>query len=137
MLAVTCPLLPTPTHWWILKVIHQNALSWFPVLKAESTIRFHSTFNNNTKIELLISLLKDETKRSVESTGCNGMFYATVLKPPETDFGNSVFVLHLKINTLLDQPYLKANDKTRLQHYNQHLADTKIQLYCMKTCWRL
>ena len=44
------------------------------------------------KIELLISLLKDETKRSVESTGCNGMFYATVLKPPETDFGNCLRV---------------------------------------------
>lgn len=55
-------------------------------------------------------------------------------KAPETDFGNSVSVVHLKINTLLDQPYLKANDKTRLQHYHQHLADTKIQLYCTKTC---
>ena len=62
------------------------------------------SFNNNMRTEQLMSVLEGEAKRSVESIGCNGIFYATALKSLKRDFGNPVLVPHLKIMALLDQP---------------------------------
>ena len=78
-------------------------------------------FDDNMKMERLISVLEGEAKRSVESIDCNGIFYATALKSLKRDFGNPALVSHLKIKALLDQPQLKANDKTGLQHYHQQI----------------
>ena len=50
----------------------------------------------------LLSVLKGETKRSVESIGRNGIFYATTLKCLKQEFGNPNVVTHLKSKSLFD-----------------------------------
>ena len=82
-------------------------------------------------MEQLISVLESEAKRSVESIGCNGIFYATALKSPKRDFFNPALVSHLKIKSLLDQPQLKANSKTGLRHYHQQIKTTNTWLMSM------
>ena len=53
------------------------------------------SFNNSMRIERLLSALEGEAKNSVESIGCEGMFYATALKSLKQEDGNPVS--HLKI----------------------------------------
>ena len=87
-----------PLSYAISRVIHQNELSSFPVLK---TVHNKISLEDNMMIEQLISVLEGEAKRSVESIGCNGI-YATALKSLKRDFGNPILVSHLKIKALLD-----------------------------------
>ena len=65
--------------------------------------------------------LDDEAKRSVESIGCKGIFYATALKLLKRDFSNPVLVSYLKIKSVFDQPPLKPNDKIWPSTYQQQI----------------
>ena len=85
------------------------------------------SFDDNMRMERL----ECEVKRSEESIGCNGIFYAIVLKSLKRDFGNPALVSHLKIKALLDQPQLKANKKTDLRHYHQQIKTTNTWLMSM------
>ena len=70
----------------------------------------------------MLSALKGETKKSVESISCEGIFYAAALKSLKRDFGNPVLVSHLKIRSIFDQPQqIKPNDKIGLRKYHQQV----------------
>ena len=82
------------------------------------------SFEDNMRMKRLLSVLDGKAKRSIESTGCDGIFYATALKSLKRDFGNPVLVLHLKIKSIFDQPQLKPNDKIGLRTYHQQTKIT-------------
>ena len=68
--------------------------------------RVHSkrTFDDNTRMIRLVSVLDGEAKRTVEAIGCNKIFYATAL----------VFV----------KAQIKANDKVGLRQFHQQFVAT-------------
>ena len=72
----------------------------------------------------MLSVLEGEAKRSVESIGINGIFYATALKTLKRDFGNPIVIAHLKMKHLFKQPQIKNNDRTELRKFHQHLKGT-------------
>ena len=82
-------------------------------------------------MERLLSTLEGEAKKSVESIGCEGIFYATALKSLKRDFGNPVLVSLLKIKSILDQPQIKPNDKIGLRKYHQQVKITNTRLLSM------
>ena len=59
------------------------------------------TFNDTMRMERLISVLRGEVKKEIESIGTNSMFYATALKALKREYGNPLLVSHLKIKKLL------------------------------------
>ena len=59
------------------------------------------TFNDTMRMESLISVLRGEVKKEIESIGTNSMFYATALKALKREYGNPLLVSHLKIKKLL------------------------------------
>ena len=67
-------------------------------------VHLKTTFNNTIRMERQLSVLKGDAKRSVESIGRNGIFYATTLKCLKLEFGNPNVVTHLKLKSLFDQP---------------------------------
>ena len=73
-------------------------------------------------MQRLLSVLEGEAKRSVEAIGHNGIFHITALKSLKRDSGNPVN--HLKIQSLLDQPQIKPNNKIGLRHYLQQVSTT-------------
>ena len=73
------------------------------------------SFDDSTRMQCLFSVLE----RSVEAIGNNGKFYATALKSLKTDIGNPVIVPHLKIQSLLDQPQIKPNNKIGRRHHQE------------------
>ena len=66
-------------------------------------------------MERLLSVLKGEAKKLVESIGKNGIFYATALKTLKRDFGNAFTVAYMKTKLLFDKPQLKHNDRISLK----------------------
>ena len=96
-------------------------------------IRVHNklTFDDNTRMERLLSVLDGEAKRSIQTIGCNGIFYASALKTLKRDYGNPVVVSQLKLNAILDLPQLQSNDRTALRRYYQQLSSTIMWLKSM------
>ena len=66
-------------------------------------------------MERLLSVLKGEAKKLVESIGKSGIFYATALKTLKRDFGNAFTVAYMKTKLLFDKPQLKHNDRISLK----------------------
>ena len=60
-------------------------------------VHLKTTLNDTVRMERLLSLLRGEAKRSVESIGRNDIFYATTLKCLKREFGNPNVVTHLKL----------------------------------------
>ena len=54
-----------------------------------------STFNNNTRMERLLSVLRGEARENIETLGTSGLFYATALKSLKRDYGNPILVCHM------------------------------------------
>ena len=75
------------------------------------------SFDDNTRMQRLLSELEGEAKRSFEAVGHNGIFYATPLIVP-----------HLKIQFVLDLPQMKPNEKIGLRHYHQQVEITNTWL---------
>ena len=101
------------------------------------------SFNDSMRMQRLLSALEGEAKKSGESIGCEGTFYATALKSLKQDFGNQLPVSHLKIRSIFDQPQIKPNDKIGLRKYHQQVKITiiwllsmglRIRYYPMKIC---
>ena len=65
-------------------------------------------------MERLLSVLEGEAKRSVESIGISGIFYATALKTLKRDFGNPIVTGHLKMKHLFKQPQNKEQRLHRI-----------------------
>ena len=95
-------------------------------------VHLKTTLNDTIQIERLISVLKGEAKRSVESIGRNDIFYATTLKCLKREFGNPNVVTHLKLKSLFGQPQIKAADHASLKLYHQKLKSTNTWLVSMR-----
>ena len=67
-----------------------------------SRIQEKVSFNDSIRMERQLSALEGEAKKSVESVGCERLFYATALKSLKRDFGNPVLILHLKMKFISD-----------------------------------
>ena len=89
------------------------------------------SFNDIMRIERLLSALEGEAKKSVESIGCEEIFYAKALKSLKRDFGNPLLVPHLIIKSIFDQPQIKPNDKIELRKYHQQVKITNTWLLSM------
>ena len=95
-------------------------------------VHIKTTFNDTIQMERLLSVLKGEAKRSVESIGRNGMFYATTVKCLKREFRNpNVVVTHIKLKSLFDQPQIKAADRASLKLYHQKLKSPNTWLVSM------
>ena len=97
--------------------------SCWPEFTESFKIKVHlkTTFNDTIRMERLLSVLKVETKISVESIGRNGIYYATTLKCLKREFGNPNLVTHLMLKSLFGQPQIKAADRASLKLYHQKL----------------
>lgn len=90
-----------------------------------------TTFDDNTRMERLLSVLDGDAKKAVQSIGSSGIFYATALKTLKRDFGNPVVVSHLKLKAVLDLPQIPANNRIALRRYHQQLNATITWLQSM------
>ena len=92
-------------------------LSRWPEFTENFDTRVHSkrTFDDNTRMIRLVSVLDGEAKRTVEAIGCNKIFYATDLKTLKRDFGNPLIVAHSILCSVFDKAQMKANDKAGLR----------------------
>ena len=52
-------------------------------------------------MERLLSVLDGEAKRTVISSGRNGLFYATAMETLKSNFGNPMVVSFLKLKSVL------------------------------------
>ena len=95
--------------------------------------RVHSkrTFDDNTRMIRLLSVLDGEAKRTVEAIGCNKIFYATALKTLKRDFGNPLIVAHSRLCSVFDKAQIKANDKVGLRQFHQQLKCNNLWLLSM------
>ena len=57
-------------------------------------------------MERLISVLRQEVKKEIESIGINSMFYATALKTLKREYENPLLVSHPKLKKLFDHPQI-------------------------------
>ena len=94
-------------------------------------VHLKTTLNDTVRMERLLSVLRGEAKRSVESIGRNDIFYATTLKCLKREFGNPNVVTHLKLKSLFDQPQIKGANRASLQLYHQKLKTTNTWLVSM------
>ena len=90
----------------------------------KTRVHIKVSFDDNTRMERLVSVLDGEAKKAVYSIGTSGIFYATALKTLKRDFGNPVVVSHLKLKAVLDLPQLPWNDRISLRRYHQELNTT-------------
>ena len=79
------------------------------------------TFNDTMRMERLISVLRGEVKKEIESIGINSMFYATAIKTLKREYENPLLVSHPKLKKLFDQPQIKNQDRTALREYQHQL----------------
>ena len=105
-----------------LKTFSGDPSQWPEFIENFKT-RVHTkpTFNDTMRMERLISVLRGEVKREIESVETNSMFYAKALKTLKREYGNTVLVSHLKLKKLFDQPQIKNQDRTALREYQQQL----------------
>ena len=94
-------------------------------------VHFKVTFDDNMRMDRLISVLDGDAKRSVESVGTDSLFYPTALKTLKRDFGNPMVVSHLKLKSVLDLPQIKTFDRTTIRRYHQQLKSTITWLLSM------
>ena len=97
----------------------------------KSRVHCKVSFDDNTRMERLLSVLDGEAKKSIQSIGSNGIFYASALKSLKRDFGNPVVVSHLKLKAVLDMPQIPTNDRVLLRRYHQRLSSTTTWLKSM------
>ena len=87
----------------------------------KSRVHFKRSFSDNMHMERLLSVLKGEAKKSVESVSKSGIFYTTALKTLKRGFGNAFAAAYMKTKLLSDKPHLKYNDQISLKDFQQQL----------------
>ena len=108
-----------------LLTFHGNPSCWSEFIENFNImVHLKATFNETIRMERLLSVLRGEVKRSVESIGRNSIFYATTLKCLKREFGNPNVAAHLKLISLFDQPQIKAADRASLKFYHPKLKST-------------
>ena len=83
-----------------------------------------ASFDNNLKMDRFLSVLDGDAKRSIQSMGSSGIFYATALKALKRDYGNPIIVSHLRVKSLFEFPTIKSNDRIALRNFHQKLKIT-------------
>ena len=73
-----------------------------------SRVHLMASFDNNLKMDRLLSVLDGDAKRSIRSIGSSGTFYATALKALKRDYGNPITVSRLRAKSLFEFPTIKA-----------------------------
>ena len=85
-----------------------------------SRVHRMAPFDNNLKMDRLLSVLNGDTKRSIQSIGSSRTFYATALKALKRDYGNPIIASHLRIKSLFEFPPIKI----ALRNFHQKLKIT-------------
>ena len=75
-------------------------------------------------MDKLMSVLEGDAKKSIESVGTNGIFYAIALKYLKRRFGNPIVVSHLKLKSVLNLPQIPSFDRTVIRRYHQQIKST-------------
>ena len=85
--------------------------------------QFHqkSSFDDNLRMPVLISVLDGEAKRLIAAIDSNSIFYTTTLKTLKKNFGDPLLIAHLKIKAVFDRPQIKPNDRIGQRNFHQHL----------------
>ena len=83
-----------------------------------------ASFDNNLKMDRLLSVFDGDAKRSVMSIGPSGIFCITALKALKHDYGNPIIVSHLRVKSLFEFPPIKSNDRIALRNFHQKLKIT-------------
>ena len=82
-----------------------------------------ASFHNNLKMDHLLSVLDGDAKRSIQSIGSSGIFYATALKALKRDYGNPIIVSHLRVKSIptdknqRQNSFTELSPKTKNNHY--------------------
>ena len=82
-----------------------------------------ASFDNNLKMDHLLSVLDGDAKRSIQSIGSSGIFYATALKALKCDYGNPIIVSHLRVKSIptdknqRQNSFTELSPKTKNNHY--------------------
>lgn len=97
----------------------------------KSRVHLKVSFDDNTRMERLISVLDGEVKKAVLSIGATGISYASALKALKRDFGNPVVVFYFKLINVLDLPQIPPRDRTSLRRYQQLLNSNNTWLISM------
>ena len=82
------------------------------------------SFDNNLKMDHLLSVLDGDAKPSIQSIGSSRILYAechTALKALKRDYGNPIVVSHLLVKSLLELPPIKSNDRIALRNFHPKL----------------
>ena len=93
-------------------------------------IRVHNkkSFDDNLRMERLLSVLDGDAKKAVQSLGQSGYFYASALKTLKRNFGDPVVISFLKLKSILDLPQLSSDNKIGLRNFHQQLKATIVWL---------
>ena len=91
-----------------------------------------ASFDNNLKMDRLLSVLDGDAKRPIQSIGSSGIFYATSLKALKRDYRNPIIVSHLRVKSIFEFPPIKSNDRIALLNFQQKLKITITWLKSMK-----
>ena len=73
------------------------------------------------RMERLISVVRGEVKKEIQSIGTNSMFYPKALKTLKREYGNPLLVSNLKLKKLFEQPQLKNQNRAALREYQHQL----------------
>ena len=95
---------------------HVSSQSLFRALKR---VHLKSSFNGNTRINRLISILNGEVKRIICAIGSNGVLDTYALKALKKVFGNLYTVSYLKLKNILELPSIFSGDNKGVRHFNQ------------------
>ena len=79
------------------------------------------SFTDDIRMEILLSVLDGEAKRTVISIGRSGLFYATAMKTLKSNFGNPMAVLFLKLKSVFDLPQITNENRAGLRAFHQQL----------------
>ena len=80
-----------------------------------------SSFDDNIRMTCLVSVLDGEAKKAIEAVGTCGLFYASALKTLRREFGNTLLVSHLRLNSMFNKPQIKGNDRSALREFHQQI----------------
>ena len=67
-----------------------------------------TSFDDNLKRDCILSLHDRTAKLLKQSTGSSEFFYATGTKALKCDYGNPIFVSHIRFKSLFEFPPSKA-----------------------------
>ena len=115
-----------------LKTFEGDPATWPEFIQNfKNRVHMKETYDNCTRMDQLLSVLRGEAKRAIESIGSDAIFYATALKILKKNFGNPQVVSYLKMKNVLEKPQIKPNERAALRKYHQEIKSNTIWLEMM------